>query len=107
MITHKWQKNKRSQVKTKGLGIPWQSNGRDSALSLLRAWVQSLVRELGSHKPLGMAKKKRKKPKGFWPFISHFNGLEETALNELPVVQVQTLYLKTVTKNLLGISFSH
>ena len=56
----------RSQVKTKGLGIPWQSNGGASELSLPWAWVQSLVRELGSHKPLGMAEKD-KNPKGSGP----------------------------------------
>ena len=32
------------------MGIPWQSGGGDSALSLLKAWVQYLVRELRSHK---------------------------------------------------------
>ena len=37
-------------------GIPWQSSG----LSLLRAWVQSLVRALKSHKPLCRVKKKFK-----------------------------------------------
>ena len=33
-------------------GISWRSSGWDSTLSLPRAWVQSLVRELGSHKLL-------------------------------------------------------
>ena len=42
-------------------GIPWQSSGWDSALSLLRALVQSLVRELGSHKMHGTTKKQTKK----------------------------------------------
>ena len=30
------------------------------------AWVQSLVRGLGSHKPLGEAKKKKKKTRAEW-----------------------------------------
>ena len=41
-------------------GIPWQSSGQDSMLSLLKAWVQSLVRELRSHKPCSKVKKKKK-----------------------------------------------
>ena len=40
-------------------GIPWQSNGRVSALPLLGAQVWSLVGELRSHKPHGVAKKKK------------------------------------------------
>ena len=40
-----------------GLGIPWRSSGKDSALSLPRVRVQSLVRELKSHKPRSEAKK--------------------------------------------------
>ena len=39
------------------VGIPWRSSGWDSAFSLPRAWVQSLVGELRSHKPRGAAKK--------------------------------------------------
>ena len=31
-------------------GIPWQSRGQDSVISLSGAWVQPLVRELRSHK---------------------------------------------------------
>ena len=38
-------------------GISWQSSGYVSS----RAWVQSLVKELRSHKPCGAAKKKKKK----------------------------------------------
>ena len=45
------------------LGIPWWSSGYNSVLSLPRAWVQSLVRELKSHKPRGAAKKRKKKKK--------------------------------------------
>ena len=40
-------------------GIPWQSSGWESALSLPRAWVQSLVGELKSHKPRSTAKKEK------------------------------------------------
>lgn len=32
--------------KSRILGLPWWSNGQDSVLPLLRAWVQSLVGEL-------------------------------------------------------------
>ena len=43
------------------MGIPWQSSGWDSLLSSpraqVRAWVQPLVRELGSRR----CKKKKKK----------------------------------------------
>ena len=38
------------------MGIPWQSSGQDSTLSLQRARVQSLVGELKSHKPCDVAK---------------------------------------------------
>ena len=41
-------------------GIPWWSSDWDSVLSLWRAWVQSLFRELGSHKPQSVAKRKKK-----------------------------------------------
>ena len=51
-------------------GIPWRSSGWDYALSLLRAWVQSLVGELRSHKPFGGAIKKRKKWKKMSPDIA-------------------------------------
>ena len=40
-------------------GIPWQSNGEDSALSLLRAGDQSLIRELRSHELRGQKKKRQ------------------------------------------------
>lgn len=41
-------------------GIPWQSTGQDSLLSLLWAQVQFLVKELRPHKPYRVAKKKKK-----------------------------------------------
>ena len=37
-------------------GIPWRSSEYNSALSLLRAWARSLVRELGSHRLHRVAK---------------------------------------------------
>ena len=40
-------------------GIPQPCGGQDSALSLPRAWVQSLVGELRSHKPWVAVKKKK------------------------------------------------
>ena len=42
------------------MGVPWWSSGWDSVLRLPRARVQSLVGELGSHKPHSVAKKKIK-----------------------------------------------
>ena len=44
-------------------GIPWQSGGQDSTLSMLRAWVQSLVGELRSRKAHSTAKTKTNKQK--------------------------------------------
>ena len=38
--------------------IPWWPNGQDSMLSLPRAWVWFLVRELRTHKPGGVEEKK-------------------------------------------------
>ena len=40
-------------------GIPWWSSGQDSALSLPKFWIQSLVRKLRSYKPCGIARKKK------------------------------------------------
>ena len=40
---------------------PWQSSGWDSVLSLPRAWVWSLVGELGSCKPRGQKNPKTKR----------------------------------------------
>ena len=42
------------------LGIPWWSSGYDSSLSPLRAPVQSLIRELRSHKQPQHTPQKRK-----------------------------------------------
>ena len=43
------------------MGLPWQSSGYDSTLSLQGAHVQFLVRQLRFHKPRGKKKKKKKK----------------------------------------------
>ena len=51
-----WKGNK---VKTQQIGTSRRSSGLDSMLSLLRAWVGSLVGKLRSRKPWGMAKKKK------------------------------------------------
>ena len=40
------------------IGIPWQSRGQDSMLSLPRAWFQSLVRKLRAYKSQYSQKKK-------------------------------------------------
>ena len=54
----------------KGGGVPWRSSGGDSVLSPQRAWVQSLVGELRSHKTHGVAEKEKKEKGG-----SHGSGL--------------------------------
>ena len=41
------------------LGIPWYSRGQDSTLSLPKAWVQSLVGELRSHRLQDATKEKK------------------------------------------------
>ena len=54
------EKRRRRRRRTKKgplAGIPWQASNQDSTLSLLGAWVQSLVQELRSRKLCGMAKK--------------------------------------------------
>ena len=48
-----------STVRNRCWGIPLQSSDGDSTLTLQRAWVQSLVRELRSQMPLGQKKKKK------------------------------------------------
>ena len=44
-------------TKSVGWRLPWQSSGSDSTLSMQGVQFQSLVRELRSHMPYGMAKK--------------------------------------------------
>ena len=52
-------------------------SGQNSTLFLLRAWIQSLVEELKSHKPHSMVKKK-KNIKELLQFRAHkFNSLDE------------------------------
>ena len=41
--------------------IPWWSSSWDPVLALLRAWVQSLIWELRSHKLRGMTTKEKEK----------------------------------------------
>ena len=48
------------RLKQRLQGIPWWSSGWDSVLSLPRAQVQSLVRELRSCKSHSTAKKQNK-----------------------------------------------
>ena len=43
------------------MGPPWQCSGYDSALALHVTGVPFLVRELRSHMPCDMAKRKKKK----------------------------------------------
>ena len=57
-----FNKDKNSRIDEK-MGIPWWSSDWDSAFSLPRAQVQSLVGELRSQKLRGMAKKKKEKKK--------------------------------------------
>ena len=45
--------------KEKCKGIPWGSNSEDSVLSLWKAQVQSLLREIRSQKLRGEAKKEK------------------------------------------------
>ena len=42
------------------MGLPWWSSGENSVLLMQEVQVQFLVRELRSHMPLGMTKKKKK-----------------------------------------------
>ena len=48
-------------LKETGEEIPWQTSGEDSAVSLPRAHVQSLVRELVPTSHVAQQKKKKKK----------------------------------------------
>ena len=72
-------------------GIPWQSSGWNSAFSLSRAWVQSLVRKLRSHKLRSAAKKKscggdqrRQIPKSRRPYIFLKSFCENNKRNQEP-----------------------
>ena len=67
--------SRKELVKIDAEGIPWRSSSWDSMLSLQGVRVQSLVRELRSHMPYGVAKnqnktkqKQRKKQKD-WRWI--------------------------------------
>ena len=43
-------------------GLPWRSRGYDSAPPMQGAWVPSLIAELRTYMPRGMAKKTQKNP---------------------------------------------
>ena len=51
------------EKKNTDLGIPWQPSGENLALSLPWSWVQSLAKELRSHKLSRTAKKTNKTQK--------------------------------------------
>ena len=53
------------------VGIPWWSSGYDSTLSPPRAWVQSLVGKLRSHKPQSAVNKKKEKVRRHVPISKH------------------------------------
>lgn len=53
-------------------GSPWWSSGQDSALSLPRMQIQSLIEELKSYKLHGMAKKKDDCLGQHWPYSQVF-----------------------------------
>ena len=59
---HKLQGPLKTPFKKEIKGVPWQSSGQNSAFSL-PSLVQSLVRELGSHKPHGAAKERAEREK--------------------------------------------
>ena len=56
------QQNWKQSRKTNS-GNSLKSSGQDSVLLLMRVWVQSLIRELRSHKPLSTPSPKKKKKK--------------------------------------------
>ena len=58
------KKQNKTKLKIKNTGsqeIPGWSSNQDSVFPLQEAWVPSLVRELKSHMPSGVAKKKKSK----------------------------------------------
>ena len=51
---------RKSSGKTRiNMGIPWWFSGQDLVVSLLRAWVPSVIGELRVHKPCGTVLKKK------------------------------------------------
>ena len=60
-LIQKSDKDVTREKKNTDLGIPWQPSGENLALLLPWSWVQSLVKELRSHKLCSMAKKTNKK----------------------------------------------
>lgn len=61
VLTHAYTMKMLPQLRSYTQGIPWPSSGYNSALSLPRAWVQSLIKTLRSQELGGIAKKKKKK----------------------------------------------
>lgn len=70
------------QIKKLAWGIPCPSSGWDSGLSQQRVWVQSLVVELRSHKPSGVAKFKKEKKKRDWLGLELDQDRDDTAGNK-------------------------
>ena len=64
-------------IKDKIPGIPCQSSGQDPELSLLGAWVQSLVREGPANHVAQPKVKEEKIPQGESKFLK-INGNEDT-----------------------------
>ena len=60
---HRSLTQKNATFELRLVGIPWQSSGEDSMLSLLRAWVQSRVGELKCHNLHSTAKTKKRRPR--------------------------------------------
>ena len=80
--------SEKNTIRDKIQGIPWWSSGQDSVLSLLRAWVQSLVWELRSHEPSGTAKKTKTKMK-YMPMVlknslSNIKGCGKSSFHSSP-----------------------
>ena len=61
-------------------GILWQYSGWDSKLSLPRAQIQSLVRELRFPKVCSVTKKKKKKKKGLWMCFGYLLSKEKSGI---------------------------
>ena len=63
-------------------------------LPMQGAWVQSLVRELRSHKSCGIAKKKKKREKKIYILLEMGNILGYDHSNRLKIVQLRPNTLK-------------
>ena len=65
------------------LGLPWRSSGYDSELPMQGAWVQSLVRELGSQMPRSTAKKKKKRNQLIPSLVALYHTLKSAVISGL------------------------